>query len=349
MSKTPESDSEEVLEKLRYIVRDDMPDARWTVGGALRFDESLKAVARFLGKFLGVRRVNRVAAAPPCLWSLDWFVQRRPVAQDDYVQALEHYANSAIGLTLVFDNPFIQQQELADVYGLHLVRELLRCDRVRLNAVSVASDELAARLREEFPKLPLHCHVNRLVAEKGKRTPALYHKLASQYARVCLHPADAVKASLYTALDEPARFDVVINDPCLRTCPVRREHMQLLAAMRREPYNAAHMQRRAELLERVGCHRVDAATLRQRAVNTLTRAEAHALYAAGFRSFIVQSSQFRNEITWLWDIFQSMFHAADPQLSNKVALIATSCFAELRPQPQAPATGLRPFNFTNYE
>ncbi len=349
MSEKNEPTTEEVLQKLSYVTQGDMPEALWTVGGALRYDTSLQAVAKFLANFLGVRSVNRVLAEPACQWSLDWFVQRRPIAQDDYVAALEHYAHAGIGVTLMFDNPFITEAEVDDAYGLHLVRELHKHDRVRLNAVSVASDALAARLRAEWPKLPLHCHLNRLVVEKGRRTPAFYHKLAGQYKRVCLHPADAVRPSLYTALEAPERFDVVVNDPCLRTCPVRREHLQLLAAMRREPYKVEAMMRRSELLERAGCHKVDAATLRQKATNNLCRAEAHALYAAGFRSFIIQSQQFRNEATWLWDIFQSMFDVAHPQLSNKVALIATSCLAEVRQQPQAPASGMRAFSFTNYE
>ncbi len=349
MSENNQATTEEILQKLSYLTQDDMPAARWTVGGALRYDVSLQAVAHFLSTFLGVRTINTVQAEPSCLWSLDWFVLRRPTAQDDYVTALEHYAHNGIGVTLVFDNPYLRQEDVEDSYGLHLVRELYKHDRVRLNAVSVASDALAARLRAEFPKLPLHCHLNRVVVEKGKRTPAFYNKLAEQYTRVCLHPADAVKPALFAGIAQPARFDVVMNDPCLRTCPVRREHLQLLAAMRREPYKVEAMVRRSELLERAGCHKVDAATLRQKATNNLTRTEAHALYAAGFRSFIIQSQQFRNEATWLWDIFQCMFDASNPLLSNKVALIASSCLAELRPQPSAPATGMRAFSFSNYE
>ncbi len=349
MSEKNQPTQEEILQKLSYLTREDMPAARWAVGGALRYDTSLQAVAKFLANFLGVRAVSSVQAEPACLWSLDWFVQRRPTAQEDYVAALEHYAHNGIGVTLVFDNPFVREEDLEDAYGLHLVRELHKHDRVRLNAVSVASDALAARLRAEWPKLPLHCHLNRLVVEKGRRTPAFYNRLAEQYARVCLHPADAVKPPLFTAIAEPARFDVVMNDSCLRTCPVRREHVQLLAAMRREPYRVEAMMRRSELLERAGCHKVDAATLCQKATNNLTRAEAHALYAAGFRSFIIQSQQFRNEASWLWDIFQCMFDGSNPLLSNKAALIASSCLAEVRTQPRDPASGMRAFSFTNYE
>ncbi len=339
---------QEILQKLGVLVEHDMPGAIWTVGGAMRYDQSILGIASFFKQAVGVRGINQVAAAVPCRWSLDWFVQRRPMAMNEYASTLENYAQMGMGVTLVFDNPFIREEELADIYALQLISELCDRDRVRLNAVCVASDLLAAHLRDAFPKLPLHCHMNRLVVEKGKRSSALYNKLAEQYERVCLHSADASKPPLLAGIAEPARFDVVMNDPCLRTCPVRSEHLRLLAAMRREPYSVDAMWQRSELLARVGCHKVDAAALSQKATCNLTRDEAHALYAAGFRSFIVQAQQFRNEMTLLWDIFQCLFHAT-PELSNKMALIASSAMAEVRSRPASPSSGLRAFSFTNYE
>ncbi len=345
---TPTITEQEALQNLHFLIEHDMPDARWTIGGAMRYDRSLQNLASFFTRSLGVRRIHTVGAVVPCLWSLDWFVQRRPVALDAFISALEAYAHAGIGVTLVFDNPFVREEDLNEAYALRLVHELYQRDRVRLNAVCVASDRLAAHLREVAPRLPLHCHMNRLVVEQGRRTAALYNKLATQYNRVCLHPADAAKPALIAALAAPSQFDVVMNDPCLRSCPARREHLRLLADMRQAPYALDNMRRRSELLERVGCHKVDSAALHQKATCNLTREEAHALYAAGIRSFIVQSQQFRNEMTLLWDIFQCMF-AATPELSNKVALIASSAMAEARPYPKSMASGLQAFSFTNYE
>ncbi len=344
----PTPSEQEILQKLSHLVVNDMPEARWTVGGALRYDRSLMGIQGFLTRNLGVRTISTVGAVIPCRWSLDWFVQRRPVGIAEFTEALERYAHAGVGVTLVFDNPFIREEELEDSYALSLVQELYKRDRVRKNAVCVASDLLAARLRALFPHLPLHCHMNRLVAEKGRRTAALYNKLAEQYASGCLHPADAVKPALVSALAYPERMAAVMNDSCLRTCPVRAEHLRLLAAMRREPYVVDAMGKCNDLLNRVGCRKVSAEALQQRVTGNLTRAEAHALYAAGLRSFIVQSQQFRNEMTLLWDIFQCLFHAT-PELCNKVALIAISAMAEVRmPLPAVPS-GLRDFSFTQPE
>ncbi len=345
---TPEITPEQAIENLRFLTRDYLPAAEWTVGGALRFDKSLLTLNSFLSQMLAIRRFSNVAGAPPCAWSLDWFVQRRPIAFDAYCNALEAYAQQQTGVILVFDNPNLSEADLADPYCLGLVKELYNRDRIRKNAVCVASDALAARLRTELPKLKIHCHVNRLVMEKGKRCAALYNKLAAQYDRVCLHPADAVKPSIINALENKEKFDIVINDSCLRTCPVRREHTALLADMRRAPYDTELMRRRSDLISRVACQKTNPTELQQKASCNLTRKEACALYAAGFHSFIIQAQQFRNEMTLLWDIFHCMLDHS-PELCNKAALIASSGMAEFGKASSDLPSGLRQFSFTNYE
>lgn len=345
---TPEITPEQALTNLQFLTRDYLPQAVWTVGGALRFDKSLLTINNFLSQMLAVRQFSNVAGSPPCAWTLDWFVQRRPIAFDAYCNALESYAQQNVGVILVFDNPNLSEADLNDPYCLGLVQELYNRDRVRKNAVCVACDALAARLREALPNLRIHCHPNRLVMEKGKRTPALYNKLATQYDRVCLHPADAVKPGITNAIEAKEKFDIIINDSCLRTCPVRREHISLLADMRRAPYDTDLMRRRSDLISRVGCQKTTPGELCQKASCNLTRLEATTLYEAGFRNFIIQAQQFRNEMTLLWDIFHCMLDYS-PEICNKAALIASSAMAEFGKASSDLPSGLRQFSFTNYE
>ena len=275
---TPEITSEQAARSLQFLTRNYLPQARWTVGGALRFDTSLQTINRFLSQLPGIRRFHCVAGCPPCRWTLDWFVQRRPIPFDAYCQALEAYAQQQTGVVLVFDNPNLSGEDLADQYCLGLVQELYNRDRIRQNAVCVASDALAAHLRAALPQLKIHCHANRLVMENGKRTAALYNTLATRYDRVYLHPADAAKPSITNALEQKDKFDIIINDPCLRNCPVRREHTALLADMRRAPYDTELMRRRSDLINRVGCQKATPSELKQKASCNLTRDEATSLY-----------------------------------------------------------------------
>lgn len=343
-----ETTPEQALENLRFLTREYLPEARWTVGGALRFDNSLLIISRFLRSNIELRNFDCVAGCPPCPWTLDWFVQRRPIAYDAYCNALETYARQQTGVILVFDNPNLTGADLDNPYCLGLVEELHKRDRVRKNAVCVASDALASHLRAALPSLKIHCHPNRLVMEKSKRCAALYNKLTKLYDRVCLHPADAARPSITQALEDKSKFDIIINDPCLRNCPVRREHISLLADMRRAPYDTSLMRRRSDLISRVGCQKTSPGELQQKASCNLTRDEATALYAAGFRSFVIQAQQFRNEMTLLWDIFQCMLDYS-PEISNKAALIAASAMADFGKAKETLPSGLLQFSFTNYE
>lgn len=348
MSENETISQEEALQKLSVVTADYVPEALWTVGGAFRYDKSLQTTANFLATSLGVRRIDTVAGVPPCLWNLDYFVQRRPVALDKYCAMLETYAQMGIGVTLVFDNPYLTPEQLQDSYGALLVRTLYERDRIRKNSVCVASDALAARIREICPQMKVRCHYNRLIAETQRRTAALYNRLAEQYERVALHPADASKPSIWKALEQPERFDIVLNDPTPRNHPLRRELLQLLSAMRVAPYDADLLRRRAELHNKVGETRNLAETLQRRDTCNLSRAETQALYEAGFRSFVIQQQHFRNEMTLLWDIFQCMF-SYSPELMNKHALIASSAMAEFgRPKETLPS-GLRQFAFSQSE
>ncbi len=347
--KEPEAiNDQEALKRLAYLTENYVPDATWTVGGAFRFDRSLKLLGGYMSNHLGVRRVDNVMGAPPCLWTLDWFVQRRPIAFERYSALLQDYAKMNIGVHLVFDNPFLTEEDLEDPYGMMLVQELLKNNQNHRNAISVASDRLRDKILSVVPGAPILCHMNRLVAEPGRRTADLYNRLAAKYARVGLHPADAVKPSILDGIKEPERFDVVVNDSCLRTCPVRKDHLRLLAAMRKNAYDVNLMQQRANLIARTECQKQDAAALHQKVSCNLTHDEMRAIFNRGMRHYLIQDSQFRNEMTLLWDVFQCMLDRS-PDISNKAAVIATSAMAEFgRAKDQLPS-GLTDFSFTNYE
>lgn len=348
MSETDTISQEEALQKLSAVTADYVPEARWTVGGAFRYDKSLLTLANFLVTSLGVRRIDTVAGVPPCTWNLDYFVQRRPVPMDTYCNMLEAYAQRGIGVTLVFDNPYLTPEQLADPYGAMLVRALYERDRIRKNGVCVASDALAAKIREICPKMTVSCHYNRLIAETQRRSAALYNRLAEQYTRVALHPADAGKPAIWKNIAQPERFDIVLNDPTPRNHPLRRELLQLLAAMRTAPYDTELMSRRAKLHGKVGETRHLAEALQRRDTCNLTRAETQTLYDAGFRSFVIQQQHFRNEMTLLWDLFQCML-SYSPELINKHALIATSAMAEFGRAKETLPSGLRQFAFSQSE
>ena len=353
MSDTPQDpddiDLPGAVGRLAYLTENYVPDAVWTVGGAFRYDRELIALAKYLGAFLKVRQITNVMGAPPCLWSLDWFVQRRPLPVERITARLQEYGRLNMGVHLVFDNPFLTDADAEDPYGLSLVQALAENNANRRNAITVASDKLRDKIHSLWPKCPVMCHVNRLVTEQGRRSAQLYNRLLqSGYARVCMHPADAAKPALLDGLLAPQRMDAVVNDPCLRTCPVRKDHLRVLAEMRRNTYDVRLMERRASLIARAECQKPDPTARRQLASCNLTHNEIRALYNRGIRHFLIQSQQFRNEMTLLCDIFDCMLDQ-DPAISNKAALIATNSMVHLKPERNQIPTGLGEFSFSTYE
>ena len=335
-------------EQLMFMVDNHLPRTQWTFGGAFRYDASLGVVIENLSRSFPLRKPFSVAGCPACKWSLDWYTERRPMGLSAFSATLEKYAALNVGVMLTFDNPFITDDMLHDTYCSALVSELYRCDRVRKNSVCVANDRLAARMREICPKMMICCHPNRLIAEQNRRTPSLYNKLAEMYTNVCLHPVDATRPAIFTQLEHPEYFSIVVNDPLPRNSALRREHLRLLADIRKDPYNADLCLRRAQMVERDGWHNVDASTLRQKHTCNLTRNETAALHAAGFNHYIVQGNQFRNEMTLLWDIFRCTLDYG-PELCNKSALIASSIMAAFGQPKNEMSSGLKGFKFTNYE
>ena len=273
-----------------------------------------------------------------------------PFSKELNAALIRQYAALERGLTLIFDRPRISPDELNDPYGMKLVELLVQAD-ARRNAVCVANDELARRLRARFPKLALICHVNRLVAEPGKRTPELYERLGQLYTRLMLHPDDAVRPGLTEQLSAPLRFDAVVNDPCLRHCPVRRDHLQLLSARRARPCDMELPEQIARLCARVGCLASPGAPLAppgECRYNFLTREECHRLYNIGLRCFHIQAQPYRNEVTLLWDALRCMFDWR-PEHSHYCAAIAVSVLAGIGRHRAGLPSGLTRFQSSQPE
>lgn len=323
---------------LDHIVRDHLPQAQWMVGGAFRFDRHLMLLLNFLSTYFPPRAVGCVTGAPPCAWSLDMCGQRAALTMARCEALLAAYAQHQIGVTLMFDNPSIAPDALQDEFGHWLVQRLMEQNPTGRNKVCVASDELAAAIRQRQPNAPIICHANRLVLGSEKRTPSFYEKLEEIYQLIMLHPRDAVTPSLYTQLRHPERYAVVLNDPTPRNYPSRRELLTLLSRMRRAPWDYTLRQAREGMTGRTGLYAMENS-------GNLTMQEQQALYACGVRHFIVQDFHFRSEITLLWDTFYLLL-STQPEYSNKAALLASAALAHIREAQDRLPSGLNLFQFT---
>lgn len=333
---------------LAFLTEQRLPQAEWHLGGAFRFDFYLQNLLDFLQKQMpGLFKIASVTGAPACLWSLDWYRPRPLMNLAVYQQALEDYARAGTGVTVAFDNPVVSEEDVRDGASNQLLRELYQRDRIRKNAVCVANDRLAAHIRAELPKLPLVAHVNRAVMEPGRRTADFYNRLTEHYDLVTLHPADCDRPDVIGKLKEPGRFIAVVNDSCVRNCPVRREHMSLLAQLRRKPYAAELSAGRARFIRTAKCEEVDSALLQKRTL-LLAEETMQDLAGKGICRFAVQDASLRNEGTVLWEWLRALFGPAAEQ-GNRIGCLISSFLAGSVPAKNKLPSGLRAFHFGNYD
>lgn len=313
--------------------------AAWTVGGLFRYDEHLLTMVSFLAAYYPARAVSRVAGSPPCAWTLEEQGRLRPVLEDwRFDMVLRSFAGERVGVVLVFDNPAPEVESLEDEYAHGLVRRLLSTEfnPTQRNAVCVASDALAARLRADYPRLPIICHPNRLLAGTEKRTPEFYESLEKTYSLVTLHPRDAVNPALFSRLKHVGRYLAVVNDPSPRNDATRRDRLRTMAELHRRPWDSSLRRALSRMQQQVAA---DAAS----PTCNLTCDEETALYEAGVRSFVVQASLHRNELTLWYDLFYHMLRT-DPEHSNKAALVASAALAHIRPLEDELPSGLGLFS-----
>lgn len=325
------------------------PEAKWNVGGAFRFDSSIQAFNKYFRQTMeGYTKIGTASGSPACLWTLDWYKPRPLTRLTTFREILDQYAENNMAISICFDNPIITDDQLKDNVGNIFLSEAFSRDRLRVNSISVASEKLANHIRHNFPKIRLHAHVNRLVAEQGKRNAALYEKLAENYSRVSIHPADNIKWDLMESLKDKDKFEITINDNCLRACPVRRDHMAALARIREAPYSAEFLQQRHKLLNLAGCEKISGGQLIQKQSLQLTKEEWKRLYDMGFRRFRIQAEGLRNEISFLWDTARAIW-GTDPKISEKIGLIVNGYLATLYRDSTSIPSGLKDFASSSYE
>lgn len=338
--------------KLAVLADEDFPEARWNLGGFFLYDNVRRVLHDFVRQqFLRENTIAETHGAPPCAWTLDWF-QCRPLTPPNEIAALlKTVADKPTTFVLQLDNPDVPAERLNDAVGNALLTFVARMPR---GAVSVASERLAEHVRGKFPSLQLRAGVNKVVAEHGRGNADYYLDAAKKFAVVAVHPDDVFDAALLEKLAGTAgadKFEITVNDTCLRGCPVRERHVAALAGIRADPWNADLLRERHRLLAEAKCEQVcgrpaDAGAFPRAAL--FSREELKAIYALGFRRFRIQAETLRSEISFFWSALGWLF-TARPERRHHMGLIATSLITRITPPVPALQSGLSPFVKRKYD
>ncbi len=336
--------------KLAILADSDFPDAQWNLGGVFLYDDSLTVLCDFAQEnFNRSRAIAETHGAPPCAWTLEWYRFRPLVSPNDIAARLKKIAGKNVVFVLNLDNPHIADSELDDAIGNTLLNYASQMPRA---AVSVASETLAAHIRKNFPSLSIRAGMNKVIAENGRGNVEYYREAAKKYSLVAVHPDDAADpAFMKTLADEigAGKFEITINDSCLRRCPVRERHLAALAKIRRAPLDAAPLRERHQTLAEAKCEDVSTATdANAPRAALLARDELRALYALGFRRFRIQAETLRSEISFFWSAFNWLI-STKPEHWHYTGLLGSSLITKISEPVPVFTSGLAPFVKRKYD
>lgn len=197
-------------------------DAAWNISGLFTHDKALLLFYDLMTE-CGLPVKMSVHGNIPCCWNSGRII--RSVSESYQKRCLEAYAKRNIPVFLTFSNYLITEDQLDDTISnriLKLATAYPNC------GIIVGSSLIAHYIRSQYPDLMLSTSILRAVHEHGRGDPDYYTKLAKSYNRVVLHPDDGLNPNIIEQIHPKEKIEVLVNENCIRNCPVREEHCDLV-------------------------------------------------------------------------------------------------------------------------
>lgn len=336
---------------LARLADSDFPEAVWNLGGIFLYDNAFTLLYEFAYENFERHNdaISEFHGAPPCSWTLDWFQARPLISPGKIAARLKKLSVLPGTFVLTLDNPFVPAELIGDAIGNTLLTGVSRLPRA---AVAVASDALAAHIRRRFPGIRLRAGLNKVVAENGRGNVEYYKKAAAQFSVVAIHSDDLFNLPLLEELAKSVgaeKFELTVNDSCVRDCPVRSRHLESLAKIRKSPWAAEFLRERHALLAKARCEEVagkPGANVPRAAL--LTRDELKKIYALGFRRFRLQAETLRSEFAFFWSA-ASWLLSTKPENWHFKALAETTMITKIVAEVEPLPNGLSPFVTRKYD
>lgn len=278
------------------------PEAQWDVSGAFVNDRELLAFFDFTKDSLGFEPFHLVHGAPLCLWNSGRVVKQLLRTGEELRAAGLEYEKRAISVYLTFSNLLLQEEHLSDPMGNALCTFFSRHNPTGRNGVILASEALLRHVRENYPELRCISSILQITNSGGRGKPEAYQRLAEQYDEVMVHPDDVLNADLLAQLEEKDRYICLVNEYCIRNCPLRPYHYKTLSE---EALNFIAYDGRAfdKAQAGNGCRDLNR-MLTSLGVLALNVPEIQRLYDMGFRHFKLQGRGHTNASAILFDLIR---------------------------------------------
>ncbi len=204
------------------------PDAVWNVSGLFVHDAAILFfydICRYCGA--GIRIM--VHGNIPCMWNSGRIIQS--VEPEYQAWCLKEYAKRNIPVLLTFSNYLLEEKDLKDPQSNNI---LMQAADIPGNGVIVSSDILCRYIRDKYPDMFMYSSILKIVSEDRIGDIDNYLKMSDTFDRVVLHPDDGLTPELLDKLYPRDRFEILINENCLRNCAFRKEHCDIVSRFYKE-------------------------------------------------------------------------------------------------------------------
>ena len=280
------------------------PEADWDVSGAFTHDRELLSFFDYCRLLLGFEPFHMVHGAPLCLWNSGRVLQHLLRSAEEIRAAGLAYEARKIAVFLTFTNLALQEEHLKDPLGNAICTFFSRHNPTKRNSVILANDLLRDHIREKFPELRLISSILKITNGGGKGNLDAYKKLADEYDDVMVHPDDVLNYDLLEKLEDKDRYILLINEYCIRNCPLRPFHYKSLSEMSLNftGYDSSEFEKKQS---KNGCQNLFTLLAHEtKNVLALNTPEIARLYDMGFRHFKLQGRGISNASSIVFDLLR---------------------------------------------
>jgi hypothetical protein len=281
------------------------PEARWDVSGAFVYDAALTAFHDRIAIAGGNGPFAAVHGSPSCLWNGGRVRNEFSHTQQSVEKTILGYAQRNIPIDLTFSNSSLQKRDLDDAHGNFLLQRAAEANPTGRNGVIACSELLADHVRQHYPVLKLVSSVVKVAHENGRGQLDWYRRTAERYDKVMIHPDDNFDLELLQKLEDKSRYEILVNEPCIRDCQRRKLHYALLSECSLRPHDSNLLKKMRELTDLNQCDNPDllfhpAGAPRRTLI--LADSEIRRLYDLGFRNLKIQGRGMCNATAMLLEL-----------------------------------------------
>lgn len=305
-----------------------IPEARWNVPGLFVFDDIYFDLWEIDEEYYsGKPPVHSISGSRSVRWNSGRVTKscsNAGATKEIYRNRLEAYKAFGVNCFYTFSNNLITKADLNDKECNEMLEAMAETAH-KGDGVILSSELLSNYLHQNFPTLKQKVSVIKSDVERQKvRSAQWYNDLAQRYDIVVLQPDDNFNLELLSDLNDKKRFELLVNEACVRDCPYRKQHYDAMSKVALGGYrDFAPMEQYSGIGNRCGQFNYSHPDRSKRPSKVSCRmknSEVAELYDMGFRYFKLQGRT--NPVKLAYDIAYYMYDDGDTGKSIFNAMIS---------------------------